>query len=105
MTAYSAGIQIAVIAFGQWSFSRHEERLSANAAGLSFAVTEPDGGVRLTASQPGYRNRIAVDLNAPVARSPGTGTTRRRIGWRSASTPPCRSPSIRRGPRTSLPCT
>ena len=52
MTAYSAGIQIAVIPFGQWSFSRHEERLSANAAGLSFAVTEPDGGVRLTASQP-----------------------------------------------------
>ena len=64
MAAYSAGIQIAVIPFGQWSFSRHEERLSANAAGLSFAVTEPDGGVRLTASQPGYRNRIAVDLNA-----------------------------------------
>ena len=64
MAAYSAGIQIAVIAFGQWSFSMHEERLSANAAGLSFAVTEPDGGVRLTASQPGYRNRIAVDLNA-----------------------------------------
>ena len=64
MAAYSAGIQIAVIPFGQWSFSRHEERLSAHAAGLSFAVTEPDGGVRLTASQPGYRNRIAVDLNA-----------------------------------------
>ena len=64
MAVYSAGIQIAVIPFGQWSFSRHEERLSANAAGLSFAVTEPDGGVRLTASQPGYRNRIAVDLNA-----------------------------------------
>ena len=64
MAAYSAGIQIAVIPFGQLSFSRHEERLSANAAGLSFAVTEPDGGVRLAASQPGYRNRIAVDLNA-----------------------------------------
>ena len=67
MAAYSTGIQIAVIPFGQWSFSRHEERLSANASGLSFAVTEPDGGVRLTASQPGHRNRIAVDLSTDGA--------------------------------------
>ena len=45
----------------------HEERLSAAASGLSFAVIEPDGGVRLTASQPGHRNRIAVDLDTDGA--------------------------------------
>ena len=64
MAAYSAGIQIAVVPFGQWSFSRQETRLDATAAGLSFAVTEPDGGMRLTAPAPGYHSRIAVDLDA-----------------------------------------
>ena len=64
MAAYSAGIQIAVVPFGQWSFSRQETRLNATATGLSFAVTEPNGGMRLTASVPGYHSRIAVDLNA-----------------------------------------
>ena len=64
MAAYSADIQIASVPFGHWSFSRHEAGLSASEAGLSFAVTEPDGGMRLTAPQPGYRNRIVVDLNA-----------------------------------------
>ena len=64
MAAYSAGIQIAVVPFGQWSFSRQETRLHATATGLSFAVTEPNGGMRLTASVPGYHSRIVVDLNA-----------------------------------------
>ena len=63
VAAYSAGIQIAAVPFGRWSFSRQETRLDAAAAGLSFAVTEPDGGMRLTASAPGYRSRIAVDLD------------------------------------------
>ena len=63
MAAYSAGIQIAVVPFGQWSFSRQETRLNAADAGLSFAVTEPDGGMRLTAPAPGYHSRIAVDLD------------------------------------------
>ena len=67
MAAYSADIQIAVVPFGHWSFSRHEAGLSASQAGLTFAVTEPDGGMRLTASQPGYRNRIAVDLDTAGA--------------------------------------
>ena len=61
---YSAGIQIGVIPFGDWSFSRHEARLSASETGLSFDVTASDGGVRLTAIPPGYRNRIDVDLDA-----------------------------------------
>ena len=64
MAAYSAGIQIAVVPFGQWSFTRQETRLNATAAGLSFAVTEPDGGMRLKAPAPGYHSRIAVDLDA-----------------------------------------
>ena len=64
MGGYSAGIQVAAVYFGHWSFSRHESGLSASQAGLSFAVTELDGGVRLTAPQPGYHNRIAVDHNA-----------------------------------------
>ena len=61
---YSAGIQVAAVYFGHWSFSRHESGLRASQAGLSFAVTERDGGVHLTAPQPGYHNRIAVDQNA-----------------------------------------
>ena len=68
MAAYSAGIQIAVVPFGQWSFSRQqtreETRLNATAAGLSFALTERNGGTRLTAPAPGDRSRIAVDLAA-----------------------------------------
>ena len=64
MATYSAGIQIGVVSFGQWTFSRRDTRLDAAAAGLSFAVTQPDGGMRLKASAPGYRSRIAVDLDA-----------------------------------------
>ena len=67
MAAYSAGIQIGAVLFGQWSFSREDTRLDAAAAGLSFAVTESDRGMRLTASAPGVRSRIAVDLDASGA--------------------------------------
>ena len=61
--AYSEGIQIGVIPFGRWSFSRDEVGLSAPAAGLSFAGAPHDTGTRLTASTPGYRNTIAVDFD------------------------------------------
>ena len=63
MAAYSAGIQLAVIPFGRWSFVRRETKLIATAAGLSFSVAA-GGGMRLTAPMPGYRNRISVDLDA-----------------------------------------
>ena len=62
--AYSAGIQIGVIPFGNWSFRRHGMWLRAPAAGFSFALTRPGGGMRLTASLPGYRDRITADLDA-----------------------------------------
>ena len=61
--AYSAGIQLAVISFGRWSFVGRETKLIATAAGLSFSVAA-GGGMRLTAPMPGYRNRISVDLDA-----------------------------------------
>ena len=61
--AYSAGIQLAVISFGRWSFVRRGTKLIATAAGLSFSVAA-GGGMRLTAPMPGYRNRISVDLDA-----------------------------------------
>lgn len=64
MAAYSAGVQIGLVPFGRWSFSREDTGLDATAEGLSFAVTEPDGGVRLVASVPGSRSRIVVDLDA-----------------------------------------
>ena len=62
--AYSAGIQIAVIPFRRWSFARRGARMDDPAAGLSFAVAARAGGKRLTAALPGYRNRIAIDLDA-----------------------------------------
>ena len=65
--AYSAGIQIAILPFGRWSFSRQGARLDAPAAGLSFAVAARNRGWRLTAVPPGYRNRITVDLDASDA--------------------------------------
>ena len=65
--SYSAGIQIGIIPFGRWTFTRDEMRLSAPAAGLSFTSAAHDAGTRLTASPPGYRNRIAVDLDATGA--------------------------------------
>ena len=65
--SYSAGIQIGIIPFGRWTFSRDETRLSAAAADLSFTGAAHDAGTRLTASPPGYRERIAVDLDAAGA--------------------------------------
>ena len=63
--AYSAGIQIAVIPFGRWTFARRGARLQDAAAGISFAVAAR--GRRLTAEMPGYLNRIAVELDASGA--------------------------------------
>ena len=63
MAAYSAGIQIAVIPFGGWSFSGQGTRLRDAVAGVSFDVPVSNGCIRLTAGRPGYRNRIAVDLD------------------------------------------
>ena len=63
MAAYSAGIQLAVISFGRWSFVGRGTKLIATAAGLSFSVAA-GGGMRLTAPMPGYRNRINIDLDA-----------------------------------------
>ena len=62
--AYSGVIQIGIVPFGRWSFSRDEMRLSAPASGLSFTGATHDAGTRLTASPPGYRNTIAVDFDA-----------------------------------------
>ena len=62
--SYSTGIQIGIIPFGRWSFSRDEMRLSAPAAGLSFTGAAHDAGTRLTASPPAYRNTIAVEFDA-----------------------------------------
>ena len=64
MAAYTAGIQVAVLPFGHFSFTRRGALLNASEAGLSFAVAPTEDGIRLTASRPGYRNRITVDLDA-----------------------------------------
>ncbi|MCY4394172.1 MAG: hypothetical protein OXC10_03455 [Rhodospirillaceae bacterium] len=65
--AYSAGIQVAVIPFGRWAFARLKNGLSAPADGISFTAAARDGGLRLQAPVPGYRNRITVDLDAAGA--------------------------------------
>lgn len=65
--SYSAGIQIGVIPFGRWSFSRDETRLSAPAADLSFTGAVHDAGTRFTASPPGYRSTIALEFDAAAA--------------------------------------
>ena len=70
MAAYSAGIQLAVISFGRWSFMGRETKLIATAAGLSFSVAA-GGGMRLTAPMPGYRN--------PDQRRPGRRRRARRL--------------------------
>lgn len=67
VAAYSAGIQIAVIPFGRWSFVRRGSQLNSGPAGFPFAVGSSDSGMRLTAPVPGYRNRITVDLDAAGA--------------------------------------
>ena len=66
--AYSAGIQIGVIPFGNWSFRRHGEWLKAPAAGFSFALAQPGGGTRLAASLPGHpTDQITVDFDGAGA--------------------------------------
>lgn len=67
VAAYSAGIQIAVIPFGRWSFARRGTQLNSRPAGFSFAVESSASGYRLTAPMPGYRNRITVDLGGTGA--------------------------------------
>ena len=67
VAAYSAGIQIVVFPFGQWSFATSESHLSDDAAGLSFDVEVRTGGVALVADLPGYRDRITIELDADGA--------------------------------------
>ena len=67
VAAYSAGIQIVVFPFGQWTFSVDEARLKDDTAGLSFDVEERTGGVALVADLPGYRDRITIELDADGA--------------------------------------
>ncbi|MCY4066230.1 MAG: hypothetical protein OXF57_07680, partial [Rhodospirillaceae bacterium] len=67
VAAYSAGIQIAVIPFGRWWFVRRGTQLNSAPAGFPFAVGSSESGTRLTAPMPGYRNRIAVDLDGAGA--------------------------------------
>lgn len=67
MAAYTAGIQVAVIPFDRLAFQRSGALLNAAGADLSFAVASTEGGIRLTANRPGYRNRIAIDLDAAGA--------------------------------------
>ena len=67
VAAYSAGIQLAIIPFGQWSFAAEGARLSDDVAGLSFAIEAREGGVALEAELPGYRNRVSIKLDAEGA--------------------------------------
>ena len=67
VAAYSAGIQIVVFPFGQWSFTVDEARLSDDAAGLSFDIEARTGGVDLVADLPGYQNRTTIELDADGA--------------------------------------
>ena len=64
VAAYSAGIQIVVMPFGQWTFSASEARLSDDAAGLSFGVEARNEGITLVAALPGYQNRTTIELDA-----------------------------------------
>ena len=67
VAAYSAGIQIVVFPFGQWTFSVDEARLRDDTAGLSFDVEVRTGGVALVANLPGYCDRITIELDADGA--------------------------------------
>ena len=67
VAVYSAGIQIVVFPFGQWTFSVDEARLRDDTAGLSFDVEVRTGGVALVANLPGYRDRITIELDADGA--------------------------------------
>lgn len=67
VAAYSAGIQIVVFPFDEWSFTVDEAHLSDDAAGLSFDVKKRTEGIDLVAVLPGYQNRAAVELNSECA--------------------------------------
>ena len=67
VAAYSAGIQIVVMPFGQWTFSASEARLSDLAAGLSFDVEARTDGIALVADLPGYQNRTTIELDSDGA--------------------------------------
>ena len=67
VAAYSAGIQLAVFPFGQWSFAADGTQLSDGVDGLSFAFDTREGGGALKADLPGYRNRISMELDADGA--------------------------------------
>ena len=60
--AYTAGIQIVVIPFGQWAFKGDETRLGNEAAGFSFAVEPRENGVALVSDLPGYNDRTTIEL-------------------------------------------
>ena len=62
--AYSAGVQIVVFPFGQWTFEGNETRLGSEAAGFSFAVEEREDGAALVSDLLGYNNRTTIELNA-----------------------------------------
>ena len=67
MAAYSAGIQIVVFPFGQWSFATGETRLGDDATGLSFGVKARTKGIALVADLPGYQSRSTIELNSEGA--------------------------------------
>lgn len=67
VAGYSAGIQIVIMPFGQWTFSASETRLSDEAAGLSFNVRERSEGIALVADLPGYQNRATIELDTESA--------------------------------------
>ena len=64
VAAYSAGIQLVVFPFGQWTFKGDETRLGNEAAGFSFAVEGREGGVALVSDLLGYNNRTVIELDA-----------------------------------------
>ncbi|MDE0390499.1 MAG: hypothetical protein OXI57_00335 [Rhodospirillales bacterium] len=67
MAAYSAGIQIVVFPFGQWTFRGDETRLGSEAAGFSFTVEGRENGVALVSDLLGYDNRTTIELDADGA--------------------------------------
>ena len=67
IAGYSADIQIVIMPFGEWAFTASEARLSDETAGFSFDAQARDGGVALVVEQPGYGNRITIELDADGA--------------------------------------
>ena len=85
--SYSEVVQIGIVLFGRWAFTRDEMLLSAPSAGLSFTGTAHDAGTRLIGSPPGYGKRITVDLDAAAALTGyrhDTGTHRLELTLESA---------------------